>query len=169
MSISLSLFDTSIFCLKLLELGCLCFRYCFLWFRVVEDSSFLNIAPLCPPYFSISLIFSFKDETLLFRSAIGFSFSSISVSSSSNVSETKFIASLRSLSCFLYLNCLSLAEEAKLWIPFTSFLKFLIQFIKSLTHSSDFKLFLKTLPDEFGVSQPETFKLPSRFLFASLS
>ena len=166
---SISLFDTSIFCLKLLELGCLCFRYCFLWFRAIESSSFLNIAPLCPPYFSISSIFSFKDETLLFRSAMGFSFLSISVSSSSNVWETKFTTSLRSLRCFLHLNCLSLAEQAKLWIPFTSFLKFLIQFTKSLTHSSDFKLFLKTLPDEFGVSQPETFKLPSRFFLASLT
>ena len=166
---SISLFHTSIFCLKLLELGCLCFRYCFLWFRAIESSSFLNIAPLCPPYFSISSIFSFKDETLLFRSAMGFSFSSISVSSSSNVWETKFTTSLRSLRCFLHLNCLSLAEQAKLWIPFTSFLKFLIQFTKSLTHSSDFRLFLKTLPDEFGVSQPETFKLPSRFFLASLT
>ena len=166
---SISLFHTSIFCLKLLELGCLCFRYCFLWFRAIESSSFLNIAPLCPPYFSISSIFSFKDETLLFRSAMGFSFLSISVSSSSNVWETKFTTSLRSLRCFLHLNCLSLAEQAKLWIPFTSFLKFLIQFTKSLTHSSDFRLFLKTLPDEFGVSQPETFKLPSRFFLASLT
>lgn len=166
---SISLFHTSIFCLKLLELGCLCFRYCFLWFRAIEGSSFLNIAPLCPPYFSISSIFSFKDETLLFRSAMGFSFSSISVSSSSNVWETKFTTSLRSLRCFLHLNCLSLAEQAKLWIPFTSFLKFLIQFTKSLTHSSDFRLFLKTLPDEFEVSQPETFKLPSRFLLVSLT
>ena len=166
---SISLFHTSIFCLKRLELGCLCFRYCFLWFRAIESSSFLNIAPLCPPYFSISSIFSFKDETLLFRSAMGFSFSSISVSSSSNVWETKFTTSLRSLRCFLHLNCLSLAEQAKLWIPFTSFLKFLIQFTKSLTHSSDFRLFLKTLPDEFGVSQPETFKLPSRFFLASLT
>ena len=166
---SISLFHTSIFCLKLLELGCLCFRYCFLWFRAIESSSFLNIAPLCPPYFSISSIFSFKDETLLFRSAMGFSFLSISVSSSSNVWETKFTTSLRSLRCFLHLNCLSLAEQAKLWIPFTSFLKFLIQFTKSLTHSSDFRHFLKTLPDEFGVSQPETFKLPSRFFLASLT
>ena len=120
------------------------------------------------------LSFSFKEETEPRSSSITFFCSCLYFSNSSNLSDIKFIDSLRSANCFSPLIwSLLLLESTNLWISFTSFSKFRKQLSNIFTQSSDFRLSSKTSPGDFGVSNIDTLGLsdglPSLCLLASSS